>query len=99
MIDWIKIVIYNPVLVQQVWNHRELIFKSEEKRRFNDEIKDKRVRTFNGLTFTLFNERLEITGSLHKLFNNGIHNANDFSFMSCIRVILKLESIFDVSIR
>ena len=99
MIDWIKIVIYNPVLVQQVWNHRELIFKSEEKRRFNDEIKDKRVRTFNGLTFTLFNERLEITGSLHKFFNNGIHNANDFGFKSCIRVIKELESIFDLDLK
>lgn len=99
MIDWFKIVIYNLESGKQVWNNNVLIFKSEEKRRFNDEIKEKRVKTFNGLTFTLFNERLEITGSLHKFFNNGIHNANDFSFMSCIRVILELESIFALDLK
>lgn len=98
MIDFIKIVIYNPELILKVWNNKELIFNSEEKRRFNDEIKDKRTKTFNGLTFTLFDERLEITGSLHKFFNDGIHNANDFSFLSCIHVVMKLETILELDL-
>ena len=98
MIDWIKIIIYNSELVQKVWNNKELIFKSEEKRRFNDEIKDKREKTFNGLTFTFFNERLEISGSLHKFFNSGVHNTNDFSFQSCIHVVLQLESVLELDL-
>ncbi len=98
MIDYIKIVIYVPELILKVWNNKELIFQSEEKHRFNDEIKDKRTKTFNGLTFTPFNERPEITGSLHKLFNDGIHNANDFSFLACIRIVKELADIFKLDL-
>lgn len=98
MIDFIKIALYNPELILKVWNNKELIFKSAEKRRFNDEIKDKHTKTFNGLTFTLFDERLEITGSLHKFFNDGIHNTNDFSFLSCVQIVRKLEDILKLEL-
>jgi hypothetical protein len=98
MIDFIKIVIYNYDLIQRVWNNQNLIYQSEEKRLFNDEIKEIRRKTFKGLTFTLFDKRLEITGSLHKFFNNGVHNATDFSFLSCIHVVMKLETILELNL-
>lgn len=99
MIDYLKIVIYKPDLIQRVWNNQNLIFESDENRRFNDEIRTKWQKKYINLVFTRFADRLEIAGSLHKFFNNGIHNANDFGFKFCIRVIEELESIFDLDLK
>jgi len=37
--------------------------------------------------FKLLDNTLEINGSLHKLYNNGIHNSNNFSRIQCISLL------------
>jgi len=98
MIDFVKIVLTNRTLINKVWENENLIFHSDQSRRYNDEIRDYRKKKYRGLTFTLFADKLEITGSLHYYFNNGVHNANDFCFADCIRIIYELQSVFDLNL-
>ena len=98
VIDFVKIVLRDIDLLERVWNNPLLIFQSNQDRRFNDEIRTFRKKTYKGLTFTLYAEKLEITGSLHKYFNDEIHNATDFSFVDCIQVIIELETIFKLDL-
>ena len=99
MIDYLKITIRDPELFKKVWENPNLIFQSDEERRVNDEVRTTRKKTYKGLTFTLYADRLEITGSLHKYHNEGIHNANDFSFMDSINVVLELKEIFSLDLK
>jgi hypothetical protein len=96
MIDFLKISIRDQELMNTVWENPNLIFQSDEDRRFKDEIRTIRKKFYNELTFTLYADRLEITGSLHKYFNHGIHNANDFSFIDSVNVIRELEDLFSL---
>ena len=98
MIDFVKIVLRNRTLINDVWENDNLIFHSDQVRRVKDEIRNYRKKSFSGLIFTLYEDKLEITGSLHKYFNNGIHNTNDFSFVDCIRIIYELESVFGLNL-
>ena len=99
MIDYIKIVVIDRLLIKRIWHNKNLIFHSDMQRLVGDEIRQYSKKKFLGLTFTLFAERLEITGSLHKYFNNGVHNANDFSALNCIEVVKELEKTFDLILR
>lgn len=98
MIDFVKIVLTNRTLINKVWKNENLIFHSDQSRRYNDEIRAYRKKKYRGLLFTLFADKLEITGSLHYYFNNGVHNTNDFSFPNCIRIIYELQSVFDLNL-
>ncbi|MEJ6980739.1 hypothetical protein WG906_09785 [Pedobacter sp. P351] len=54
---------------------------------------------YQGLTFELFTTgRVVIFGSLHKYFNEGMHNYNDFDFMQLLQVIEDLRSKFGTGI-
>lgn len=97
MIDFVKIAITNPHSIKRIWHNKNLIFHSDMQRLVGDEIRQYSEKKFLGLTFTLFPDRLEIKGSLHKYFNNGIHNANDFSPLDCIRVVNELKKTFDLN--
>lgn len=98
MIDFVKIVLRNRAQIKNVWKNDNLIFLSDQNRRVNDEIRNFRKKSHRGLIFTLYDDRLEISGSLHYYFNSGIHNANDFSFVGCIRIIYELESVFGLNL-
>jgi len=99
MIDFLKISISDPEMMNTVWENSNLIFHSDEDRRFKDEIRTIRKKSHMGLTFTLFADRLEMTGSLHKCHNNGVHNANDFSFIDSINVVQELEETFNLDLK
>jgi len=99
MNDYAKIVIRDTELIKTVWNNPLLIFQSDEDRRVNDEVRTTRKKSYKGLTFTLYADRLEITGSLHKYHNNGIHNANDFSFTDSINVVQELTDLFTLDLK
>jgi hypothetical protein len=49
-----------------------------------------------GLTFVLKNHNIKLYGSLHKYFNNGIHNHNDFNYQALTAVIDELSRKFDI---
>ena len=99
MLDFLKIVIYDDILCSLIWNNELLEYDSEETRRIShDELRNTIKKKFKNLKFIKLHNRLEITGSLHYYFNNGIHNANDFTVNDCINTIKNLEQILELEL-
>lgn len=60
-------------------------------------IKRNRSVYYNDLLFTITPKNiLKIQGSLHKYFNNGLHNFNDFTFNDFIDVLTDLKTKFGI---
>ncbi|MBV5313194.1 MAG: hypothetical protein JZU47_07845 [Prolixibacteraceae bacterium] len=88
MIDYLKIAIFDPDLIDKVWNNPLLEYFSEMKKRITtDEITQTKKKSYRNLIFEKHPNCLIITGSIHKFFNEGIHNANDLSFVNSIKII------------
>lgn len=92
MLDYIKIEIKDRELINKVWSHSDLVYNSEHTylNKSDGNLKAVFRKTYLNLKFTHYENRLEIDGSLHKLFNSGLHNANDFTVSDCILTINKL---------
>lgn len=68
------------------------------------EIKEhKLIAKYNGLTFIITASRkysnlnyCQVQGSLHKYFNSGSHNANDFTFSNLQDVLIDLQNKFQI---
>jgi len=68
------------------------------------EIKEnKLIAKYNGLTFIITASQkyeninyCQVQGSLHKFFNNGEHNANDFTFANLQTVLQDLQNNFQI---
>ncbi|WP_418262787.1 hypothetical protein [Flavobacterium faecale] len=98
MIDFIKIKITDEALINQVWNNEILIYEGKSEKRFDDEIKELFSKSYKNLYFTKFQNRLEIKGSLHYFFNDGLHNANDFNIYDCIGTIELIKELFKLDL-
>lgn len=104
MIDFIKIVVYDKPQIDNIWNNDLLEFyETKEKRISIDEVKEYKIFSYKNLLFEkhFVNgklHRLEISGSIHVLKNNGIHNANDFSFTDSINTIYQLKDLFNLDL-
>jgi hypothetical protein len=98
MIDFIKIKITDETLINKVWNNDLLVYEGRSEKRFNDEIKEFVTKSYKNLYFKKYQNRLEITGSIHYFFNNGLHNANDFYFSDCIDTIMQIQDIFSLDL-
>ena len=48
---------------------------------------------FQGLRYTTYPERIEMTGSIHKFYNQGLHNYNDFGLNEVIEANSKLNKL------
>jgi hypothetical protein len=101
MIDFLKILILDKILIESIWRNKLLIYSNEDKRLIKEsgEIKKKEVKKLKNLLFTKYDNKLEITGSVHYYFNEGIHNANDFTVSDCIAIInsIKIDLNLDLS--
>ncbi len=51
---------------------------------------------YKGLTFIAKDGRLFLKGSLHKYFNNGLHNYNDFHLSDLVNVVSEIGEAFTV---
>jgi len=99
MIDYIKIVIYDIKLIDNIWsNHLLEFYEVKEKRISKDEVKTYSKKTYKNLLFEKFYNRLEISGSIHTFKNNGIHNANVFSFIEAINTIYQIKNLFNLDL-
>lgn len=98
MIDFIKIKITDEALINQVWNNEILIYEGKSEKRFDDEVKELFRKSYKNLYFTKFQNRLEIKGSLHYFFNDGLHNANDFNIYDCIGTIEQIKELFNLDL-
>lgn len=98
MIDFIKIKITDEALINQVWNNEILEYDGKSEKRFNDELKELVKKKYKNLYFTKYQDRIEISGSLHYFFNNGNHNSNDFSVKDCINTIMQIRDLFTLDL-
>ena len=94
MIDFVKIKITDEALINQVWSNEILEYDGKSEKRFNDELKELVKKKYKNLYFTKYQDRIEISGSLHYFFNNSIHNSNDFSVKDCINTIMQIRDLF-----
>ncbi|OFX58612.1 MAG: hypothetical protein A2066_10435 [Bacteroidetes bacterium GWB2_41_8] len=99
MIDFLKIAIFDSVQIERIWNNPLLEYCSEKKRRITeDEIRTSKTKIYRNLVFEKYANSLYIKGSIHAFFNDGIHNANDFSFVYSINTILHLAKTLDLDL-
>ena len=98
MIDFIKIKITDEALINQVWSNEILEYDGKSEKRFNEELKELVKKKYKNLYFTKYQDRIEISGSLHYFFNNGIHNSNDFSVKDCINTIMQIRDLFTLDL-
>lgn len=98
MIDFVKIKITDEALINQVWNNEILEYDGKSEKRFNDELKELVKKKYKNLYFTKYQDRIEISGSLHYFFNNGNHNSNDFSVKDCINTIMQIRDLFTLDL-
>ncbi len=99
MTDFLKIAIFDLILIDRIWNNPLLEYCEENKRKSTEgEIITKKSRTYKNLVFEKHANVLFIKGSIHYLFNDGIHNANDFSFVNSIKTVLYLADKFSLDL-
>lgn len=65
-------------------------------------LSNKSIAEYKGLKFIIFEnskyQYAEIQGSLHKYINRGLHNANDFSLLDLLLVIIEINRKFQIPI-
>ena len=90
-------------MMKNIGEHGELIpivYNGETQRNKEGEIRYKtpyKDAFYNGLQFKLYNTgKTEIKGSMHKYFNSGAHNYNDFTINSFIEVVNDLQRKFNI---
>lgn len=97
MVDFVKAVI-PPVDVLPLLKNNYLEFKQLVNTK-TGELSDKKIAEYNNLKFTIYsNGYAEMTGSLHKFFNGGLHNANDFSLLDLIIVVNEIRRLFRIDL-
>lgn len=93
MIDWLRLSISSPLYAKSLRDNKlfkDWITYTRSKTGLKVEIAE-----YKGLTFKLYpSGRIEITGSLHKFWNGGEHNFNDFSVSDLQAVVSGLSKTF-----
>jgi len=56
-----------------------------------------RISIYKGLTFIIKNSNVKLNGSLHKYWNNGEHNYNDYYFTDLQKTIFDLCTKFNIN--
>jgi len=97
-IDFLKCKILDDELIQQVWDNPLLEFDSKLEKRYDDVVYEIIKRKYENLYFTKYQNRLEISGSIHYFFNAALHNANDFYIEDCIETINQIKDLFNLDL-
>lgn len=98
MIDFLKITITDAEIRQYFYNHKLLYFHSESEILLFDKesIVSKDFKQYKGILFEFTQYALFIHFKPHYYFNNNLHNANDFSFLNCIKALNEFVKTFEV---
>jgi len=102
MIDGVKINV--PSINANNWlNNRYLHFYTYTSTKTGEQLKDVLFAKYKGLKFFIIKSKkhkgkyyYEVRGSLHKYFNKGKHNANDFTIENLKKVLKELHKKFDI---
>lgn len=98
MLDLIKFKITDVVLINKVWNNELLEYVGKSERLYIDEIKEKHTKRYKNLYFIKHQNRLEVSGSIHYFYNDGLHNADDFYIEYCINAINQIKDLFSIDL-
>lgn len=98
MIDFIKFKITDEVLINEIWRNPILVYDGKADKIIDNKLKKRITRRYENLYFTKFFNRLEISGSIHKFYNNDVHNADDFTIKKVIQVIDHLKELFELDL-
>lgn len=102
MLDFIKLSIKDIRLIQYFRNHNLLTWLSNEDKfnRYDPEvINTKEKYIYKGIVFCFYSNELKISFLPHYFFNDNLHNANDFSIVDCIKVLLTFKDTFNVDLK
>ena len=98
MFDFIKAVI--PAMHREMLLNNPLLdFKLEVSEK-TGEVGRKSIAEYKGLKFIVFTDStyMELQGSVHKYYNGGIHNANQFGLNELLWVILDFSMNFNIQL-
>lgn len=98
MLDLFKFRITDVAQIDIVWNNELLEYVGKSERLYIDEIKEKQIRKYKNLIFIKYQDRLEISGSIHYFYNDELHNADDFYIEDCISAIIQIKNLFDLDL-
>jgi hypothetical protein len=96
MIDYIKIL--NLAVSSTDLEHNEYLQDSWIIGSQNGEVLKQQTNYF-GLTFSIKNTNVRLTGSIHKYKNSGLHNHNDFTKTQVHEVINELSKKFEIDLQ
>ena len=100
MIDFLKIQVTEMDTITEIWGNENLVFHNYNERLSHFDFETlitKSVKTWEGLLFCRFENRMDILFRPHYNFNNHLHNANDFSALDCIRTVEKFIKAFKIN--
>ena len=98
MLDLLKFKIIDEVQINTVWNNELLEYVGKSERLYVDEIKEKQTKRYKNLYFIKHQNRLEVSGSIHYFYNDGLHNADDFYIEYCINAINQIKDLFSIDL-
>src|SRR6187551_2206626 len=99
MIDFLKMLVVNCDLIKKFESDSRLFWFSEKEQlsHFTDGIILRiKTKSYNGINFLFFENKLEIHFKPHYYYNEGKHNANDFTVQNCINVISEFIKTFRI---
>lgn len=99
MIDFLKISVIDPEIIDFIRNNKNLQYHSTKERVLNDKetIFSKETLQYNEILFEFSQKQLVILFKPHYYFNKNLHNANDFKVDSCVSIIKEFIQIFKLS--
>tara|TARA_R110000868_G_scaffold16672_7_gene74141 strand:- start:4449 stop:5786 length:1338 start_codon:yes stop_codon:yes gene_type:complete len=89
-LDFLKIIVFDKDEVQNIWNHPDLVWYDHQERLSHIDYQTiivKETKEFNKVLFCKHKRKLEILFSVHRFYNDNLHNANDFKVIDCIGVL------------
>lgn len=98
VIDFLKIKVSNSDLKNYLWSHPLLYFHSDSEILLFDKetIHAKITRQYKGIIFEFTKYALYIYLKPHYLYNDNLHNANDFTVLNCIETLKEFANTFKV---
>ena len=98
MLDLLKFKITDEIQINTIWNNELLEYVGKSERLYIDEIKEKQTKRYKNFYFVKHLNRLEVSGSIHYFYNDGLHNADDFYIEDCISAIIQIQNVFNIDL-
>ena len=102
MLDFLKLSIIDISLINYLENHNLLEWvKSEDRFNYfdNEVIKTKTIKQYKGILFCFYSNKVEVLFKPHYYFNNGLHNANDYTVIDCVNTVLEFKNTFKIDLQ